>query len=426
MKILDYKQAVALDDRNQTEQAVLLCYFHNKCTDEQMFDMKGIQELFSDAGYSQINSSRVKKNLLEKKQMRIPKGMKTSLEFVPAVYQELDQKYASLWEDTDTITSDSELIDENKFGGKRQYLTQLIRQINHSYAHNCYDAAAVLMRRLFEVLLVLSYQNMGIDNEIKDPSGKGYVMLESIVGNAKNNQMLKLSRIKNEFDSFRMVGNFSAHNITYTAGKKDIDDIKLNKIDSHQLEKIEVKHIKREEPKVIKEALDVTQGKLIIGLDVPEEDKFALSMYNVILGGGANSKLFQNVREKASLAYTASSSYLRRKNVIIIRSGIELQNYDKALTIIKQQIEDMAKGKITDDEIEAGRELLIALLREIPESQEDTISFYYDQNLYGENYTIKGYIEKIESINKAQIVEVAKQVSINTIYFLENQTLGQS
>lgn len=176
MKILDYKQAVALDDHNQTEQAVLLCYFHNKCTDEQVFDMKGIQELFSDAGYSQINSSRVKKNLLEKKQMRIPKGMKTSLEFVPAVYQELDQKYAALWEDTDTITSDSELIDETKFSGKRQYLTQLIRQINHSYANNCYDAAAVLMRRLFEVLLVLSYQNMGIDNEIKDSSGKGYVM----------------------------------------------------------------------------------------------------------------------------------------------------------------------------------------------------------------------------------------------------------
>ena len=227
MKILDYKQAVALDDHNQTKQAVLLCYFHNKCTDEQVFDMKGIQELFSDAGYSQINSSRVKKNLLEKKQMRVPKGMKTSLEFVPAVYQELDQKYASLWEDTDTITSDSELIDETKFGGKRQYLTQLIRQINHSYAHNCYDAAAVLMR-LFEVLLVLSYQHIGIDDEIKDSSGKGYVMLESIVGNAKNNQTLKLSRIKNEFDSFRKVGNFSAHNITYTAGKKDIDDIKLS------------------------------------------------------------------------------------------------------------------------------------------------------------------------------------------------------
>jgi len=228
MKILDYKRAVELDAQNQIEQAVLLCYYHYKNSDEQVFEMKGIQELFSDAGYSRINSSRVKKSLIDKKKMRIPKDMKTSLEFVPTVFQELEQRYASLWEDTDTVASDSELIDETKFGGKRQFLTQLIKQINYSYAHNCYDAAAVLMRRLFEVLLVLSYQNIGIDNEIKDSSGKGYVMLESIVSNAKNNQTLKLSRIKNEFDTFRMVGNFSAHNITYTAGKKDIDDIKLN------------------------------------------------------------------------------------------------------------------------------------------------------------------------------------------------------
>ena len=81
------------------------------------------------------------------------------------------------------------------------------------------------MRRLFEVLLVLSYQNYKIDEQIKDSAGKGYIMLDGIVKNAKNNQILKISRIKNEFDTFRMVGNFSAHSITYTAGKKDIDDI---------------------------------------------------------------------------------------------------------------------------------------------------------------------------------------------------------
>ena len=53
-------------------------------------------------------------------------------------------------------------------------------------------------------------------------------MLQRIVNNAKYKQTLKLSRIKKEFDTFRMIGKFSAHNITYTAGKKDIDDIKLN------------------------------------------------------------------------------------------------------------------------------------------------------------------------------------------------------
>ncbi len=228
MKILDYIDATNLTSQNQTCQASLLCYFHFKNTGEELFDMKGIQELFSDAGLNTINTSRVKKNLLNKKQMRISKGMKNTLEFVPSTLQEIEKKYAQLWDDSETIISGSELIDENKFCGKRNYLTRLIIQINHSYGNKCYDAAAVLMRRLFEVLLVLSYQNLGIDDAIKDVSGDGYLMLEGIVNNAKNNQVLKLSRIKKEFDTFRMIGNFSAHNITYTAGKKDIDDIKLN------------------------------------------------------------------------------------------------------------------------------------------------------------------------------------------------------
>lgn len=227
MKILDFKNATDLDKQSQTIQAALLCYFHYKNTDEQIFEMKGIQELFSDAGFNQINSSRLKKSLIEKKFMRTPKGMKTSLEFIPTVIQEYEHRYSSLWEDNDTIISESELIDERKFCGKRSFLTHLIKQINHSYANNCYDAAAVLMRRLFEIMLILSYQHLGIDNDIKEKSGSGYLMLDKIVKDAQNNQTLKLSRIKNEFDSFRKVGNYSAHNIMYIASRKDIDDIKL-------------------------------------------------------------------------------------------------------------------------------------------------------------------------------------------------------
>ena len=150
------------------------------------------------------------------------------MEFIPVIYQRLEQEYGILWTDVTTVVSDSELIDENKFCGKRHYLDRLIYQINNSYANNCYDATAVLMRRLFEILLILTYQNLKIDDEIKDSQGKGYVMLDAIVKNAKSNSIIRLSRIKNEFDTFRMIGNFSAHNITYTACKKDIDDIKLN------------------------------------------------------------------------------------------------------------------------------------------------------------------------------------------------------
>ena len=93
----------------------------------------------------------------------------------------------------------------------------------------------------------------------------------------------------------------------------NIDNVSIPDIPSKELEKIENIHIAPIIPNKINEVQDVTQGKLIIGLNANSLNKAAVSMYNTILGGGANSKLFQNVREKASLAYSAGSSYIRRK-----------------------------------------------------------------------------------------------------------------
>lgn len=230
MLILDFIEKTELSKQNECEKAKFLCYYHYKETGETVFSMSLISDLFTQCGYNAPNCSRLKGNLTKGKSKAFvnSKGRSTTIEFISAVLQSMEKVQGALWKDDVTIESSSEIIDEQKFAGKRKYLDQLIRQINHSYANNCYDAVAVLMRRLFEILLVLSYQNLGIDDQIKNPDGNGYIMLDGIVKNAKNNQTLKISRIKSEFDTFRKVGNFSAHSITYTAGKKDIDDIKLN------------------------------------------------------------------------------------------------------------------------------------------------------------------------------------------------------
>ena len=204
----------------------------------------------------------------------------------------------------------------------------------------------------------------------------------------------------------------------YISGE-NIDDVKLPDIKSSKLNNITIKHNAHTKPKVVKENLDVTQGKLIIGLNTPEENKEVVSMYNTILGGGANSKLFQNVREKASLAYSASSSYIRRQNTILIRTGIEIENYDKALEIIKKQLQEMKDGNISDDEFNAAKELIISSVNLIPESAEDMIAYYFDQRIFGDNFTITEYEEKLKNVTKEQVIEVAQKVSIDTIYFLK-------
>ncbi len=175
--------------------------------------------------------------------------------------------------------------------------------------------------------------------------------------------------------------------------------------------------------KFVEDKMDVAQGKIVIGMDLKlqsEDEKYWAQVYNTILGGSANSKLFQNVREKASLAYTVSSNYMRLKSNIFIRAGIEIENYEKALGIIKQQLQDMKDGKFSDEDIKQAKRTLIATINNIPEEQDIEISYYYGHELSGNNTTVEDYKNKIENVSRENIISVANSININTIYFLRN------
>lgn len=189
-------------------------------------------------------------------------------------------------------------------------------------------------------------------------------------------------------------------------------------VNNETTEQIEIR-----EPNIINESMQVTQGKLVMGLNInetAEDSRFIAAVYNAILGGGANSKLFQNVREKASLAYTTGSNYNRTKNCIFIRAGIEIQNYQKALDTIKQQLENMKNGNFTDKDIKDSKELIIASIEGISEEQDTEITYYYGQELANRFVDLKEYMDKIKAVTKDQIVKLAQNININTIYFLKD------
>ena len=229
-----------------------------------------------------------------------------------------------------------------------------------------------------------------------------------------------LDMLKNSKIDIFVSGNFSE-------GNSNVDEIIMKQINEKNVQprNIDV-YVENEvkEPvaeKVVRETMDVSQGKLVIGLDVTKlepEDKAVASVYNAILGGGANSKLFQNVREKASLAYSAGSLYIKNKNSIVIRSGIEQKNYEKALEIIEKQIDDMKQGNFDETDMKNAKQLIVASFRSMEDEQDSTISYYFGKEMEQENADIATYISRIENVTKEQIVRVAQNVTINTIYFL--------
>ncbi len=222
----------------------------------------------------------------------------------------------------------------------------------------------------------------------------------------------------------------------YISGKYDINKVQTDIMENENIKKLKPRienYILNNEYteskqnvdniKEIIEKMEVTQGKLVIGLDVVSniENLQCVSLvYNAILGDGASSMLFQNVREKAGLAYSARSNYIKQKANIFIRCGIQIENFEKALNIVKDQLENMKKGNFTDEDIENAKKYLIAGIKTIEEEQDSEVIFYIGQEIAKTNRTVKEYIELIEKVKRDEILEIAKAVQINTIYFLRD------
>ena len=209
---------------------------------------------------------------------------------------------------------------------------------------------------------------------------------------------------------------------------EEVENIIIENENVKKLEEREPNYNKESEKNTVKqgekiETMDVMQGKLVVGLDVnlqSEDEKYNVMIYNTILGGSANSKIFQNVREKANLAYEASSRYFRYKDNIFINCGIEISNYEKALQLIKEQLEDMKNEKFTEEEVENAKKAIISSIKTIDDEQDTSITYYFGQEMSGNQKSVDEYIERIGKVTKENVIQVANKVEINTIYFLRN------
>lgn len=214
----------------------------------------------------------------------------------------------------------------------------------------------------------------------------------------------------------------------YVAG--DVDEIEMERIWKEKFQSVSRSFSAQEERKEQKQCLEkkviekqnVTQGKLVLGYKVEGIDLIgdmqAMSMYSAVLGGTASSKLFMNVREKQSLAYTVRSMYLKHKGILFVTAGIEIEQYEKALQCILKEMEDMRLGNITEEEIANAKANLVTAYKSLEDKQSSIINFYMGQRFLGVTDDIETMIEKINGVTKEEIVKIAERLRLQITYFL--------
>ncbi|MBQ3054185.1 MAG: insulinase family protein [Clostridia bacterium] len=177
----------------------------------------------------------------------------------------------------------------------------------------------------------------------------------------------------------------------------------------------------RENVKEVTEPMEVTQGKLSMGFKIERGFPLARAeaiVFNAIFGGTATSKLFTNVRERLSLCYYANSRLFYGKRVITVRSGIEIDKYNLVKEEVLNQLSEIQKGNISNEELENAKAHLVNIytsLDDQPRTKADLIASWLFE---GESGDVEALIENIKKVSVEDIKKIAEYVKLDTVYFL--------
>lgn len=199
---------------------------------------------------------------------------------------------------------------------------------------------------------------------------------------------------------------------------------KFSRIDRHPV-KIETQFITGlPKPEYVTESMPLKQGKLVMGFRTGmrnEDDMMpAMRVAVDIFGGGTYSKLFSVVREKMSLCYYCSAGLFNSKGVVMVQSGIEDANEEKAKSEIVNQLSLTANGEFTDEDFTSSIKSLTDTILGSSDTPEEICSWYASQILRDKMKSPEEFAEEIKNVDREDVVRAAKTIMLDTVFMLKS------
>ena len=257
-----------------------------------------------------------------------------------------------------------------------------------------------------------------------------------------------------EGEPFRISQNGSIKNIEAIDGKglykyyqeilrtSPIDICVIGNIDFDYVESIIRKNLKFERENIIsltreniykkidaikdiEEEMSVEQGKLTLGfrtnISYDSIDYEASVLFVTILGGGANSKLFNDIREEKSLCYYIYAKLEKHKSILLITAGINSEDKKQVVDLVKINIDKIQEGLITDEELEIAKKSIVSSLESKSDYPNSFINYYYNQLLGNQVIDINQLIKKYQGVTIDEIISVSKKIELDTIHFIKGK-----
>lgn len=244
---------------------------------------------------------------------------------------------------------------------------------------------------------------------------------EQIILNFKKNDFVKY------LDSF-----YSPKNMALVfAGKipPDIEDLAnqyfLNLPLRASEKYLPYKKEKQQKPKIDIYFKQTDQAHLVLGVegyDRNDPKRYAARLLGLVLGSGMSSRLFIQVRERRGLAYSVHAGHdvYIDTGSFTAYAGLKLEKLEEGLKVIKDELENTASAKISEDELQKVKDMERGRLALRTESTNFLAEYFGIKYILDrEIQTFEDYLDKIDQVTTEDLLEVAKDLFQKNHYNLQ-------
>lgn len=212
-----------------------------------------------------------------------------------------------------------------------------------------------------------------------------------------------------EFDDYRMLQLFNR--FPFEDRQKDLVFDYQQEFSNIVQEKLEVR--------------EVNQSVLQLGYSFPtrygDKDYFTLLVFNGLFGGFAHSCLFTEIREKEGLAYTIGSHFDIFTGLLNVYAGIDKKNRNRAMQLINRQFSTIRTGRFSEALLKQTKKMLQVNLKLAGDSPKVLIERSYNGQYLKNHYSVDDMIDNIDKVNKADVMQLTKNIKLQALYFLEGK-----
>lgn len=212
-----------------------------------------------------------------------------------------------------------------------------------------------------------------------------------------------------EFDDYRMLQLFNR--FPFEDRQKDLVFDYQQEFSNIVQEKLEVR--------------EVNQSVLQLGYSFPtrygDKDYFTLLVFNGLFGGFAHSRLFTEIREKEGLAYTIGSHFDIFTGLLNVYAGIDKKNRNRAMQLINRQFSTIRTGRFSEALLKQTKKMLQVNLKLVGDSPKVLIERSYNGQYLKNHYSVDDMIDNIDKVNKADVMQLTKNIKLQALYFLEGK-----